>query len=64
METVMNKADEEGMPCYLESSKGYPNITIYEKMGFELVKEIECAEDGEVCRVRRTILLVFLMADA
>ena len=64
METVMDKADEEGMPCYLESSKGYPNITIYEKMGFELVKEIECAEDGEVCRVRHTIFLAFLMADA
>lgn len=51
MESVMAKADEEGMPCYLESSKGYPNVTIYEKMGFQLVKEIECVEDGDVCKV-------------
>lgn len=51
METVMERADREGMPCYLESSKGYPNVTIYEKMGFELVKEIECAEEGDVCKV-------------
>jgi hypothetical protein len=34
------------MPCYLESSKGYPNVGIYEKMGFELVKEIECVDLG------------------
>lgn len=52
METVMDKADQEGMSCYLESSKGYPNVVIYEKMGFRLVKEIECAEGGEVCEVR------------
>lgn len=51
MESVMDKADREGMPCYLESSKGYPNVTIYEKMGFELVKEIECVEGGDICRV-------------
>jgi ribosomal protein S18 acetylase RimI-like enzyme len=44
MESVMEKADQEGISCYLESSKGHPNITIYEKMGFELIKEIECAE--------------------
>lgn len=52
MESVMDKADQEEMPCYLESSKGYPNVVIYEKMGFRLVKEIECAEGGEVCKVR------------
>jgi hypothetical protein len=40
------------MPCYLESSKGYPNVGIYEKMGFELVKEIECVDGGDVCKVR------------
>lgn len=51
MESVMEKADQEGFPCYLESSKGYPNVTIYEKMGFELVKEIECADDGDICKV-------------
>lgn len=51
MEAVMDQADEEEMPCYLESSKGYPNVLIYEKMGFELAKEIECCEGGDVCRV-------------
>ncbi|KAJ5437893.1 Acyl-CoA N-acyltransferase [Penicillium daleae] len=51
MESVMEKADQEGISCYLESSKGHPNITIYEKMGFELIKEIECAEGGDVCKV-------------
>lgn len=51
MENVTEKADQEGMPCYLESSKGYPNVCIYEKMGFELVREIECADGGDVCKV-------------
>lgn len=51
MENVMEKADREGMPCYLESSKGQPNITIYQRMGFELIKEIECAEGGDVCKL-------------
>ncbi|KAJ5236329.1 hypothetical protein N7489_006420 [Penicillium chrysogenum] len=51
MENVMDKADRENMPCYLESSKGYPNVGIYEKMGFELVKEIECVDGGDVCKL-------------
>lgn len=51
MEDVMEKADRENMPCYLESSKGYPNVSIYERMGFELIKEIECVDGGDVCKV-------------
>ncbi|KAJ6104657.1 Acyl-CoA N-acyltransferase [Penicillium sp. IBT 18751x] len=51
MEVVTDKADEEKMPCYLESSKGYPNVLIYEKMGFELAKEIECVDGGDVCKL-------------
>ncbi|KAK5788887.1 hypothetical protein VI817_009845 [Penicillium citrinum] len=51
MESVIERADQEGLPCYLESSKGYPNVTIYEKMGFRLVKEIECADKGDICKV-------------
>ncbi|KAL4936154.1 hypothetical protein BDV06DRAFT_228150 [Aspergillus oleicola] len=48
VEAVTEKADDEGMPCYLESSKGMPNLRIYEKLGFEGVGEIECldAEGG------------------
>ncbi|KAJ5130279.1 uncharacterized protein N7515_006318 [Penicillium bovifimosum] len=53
MQTVMEKADRENMPCYLESSKGYPNVGIYERMGFELVKEIECVDEGDLyCMTR------------
>lgn len=61
MESVMEKADREGVPCYLESSKGYPNVTIYEKMGFNLVKEIECVEGGDVCKVSWSWIRDFLV---
>ena len=46
-EIVMVKADEEGRRCYLESSRMEPNVAIYEKMGFKLVKEMRCEEGGE-----------------
>lgn len=52
MEIILHRADEEGFSCYLESSKGYPNIAIYEKMGFEFDKEITCDDGGDVCKVR------------
>lgn len=52
MDIVMQKADEEGISCYLESSKGFPNIAIYQKMGFELFQEIKCADGEDVCKVR------------
>jgi ribosomal protein S18 acetylase RimI-like enzyme len=52
MADVMEKADRENMPCYLESSKGYPNVDIYVRMGFELVKEIECVDGRDICKVR------------
>ncbi|KAL3465025.1 acyl-CoA N-acyltransferase [Aspergillus heterothallicus] len=44
VEAVTQRADEEGMPCYLESSKGMPNLAIYERLGFEGVGEIECVD--------------------
>lgn len=63
-EVVMDKADREGVKCYLESSKGEPNVRIYEKMGFGLVKEIDCADGGDVCRVCfSSFLEKWLMAD-
>ncbi|KAF2453682.1 acetyltransferase [Lineolata rhizophorae] len=46
MEVVLEKADEEGMPAYLESSRNEPNVPIYEKFGFKLVREMECDDDG------------------
>ncbi|PVI01488.1 acetyltransferas-like protein [Periconia macrospinosa] len=45
MEEVLKLADEEGVPCYLESSRSVPNVAIYERFGFRLVREMTC-EDG------------------
>lgn len=48
MEAVLQMADEEGVGCYLESSRKVPNVPIYEKFGFELAREMECRDgDGE-----------------
>lgn len=46
MEEVLGMADREGVECYLESSRKVPNVPIYERFGFELVKEMEC-RDGK-----------------
>ncbi|PGH17631.1 hypothetical protein AJ79_00992 [Helicocarpus griseus UAMH5409] len=51
VEIVTDQADKEGMKCYLESSKKVPNLDIYGRMGFEFVKEMECDDQGEVCKV-------------
>lgn len=59
MEQVMDMADQLGMPCYLESSKGYPNVAIYEKMGFKVAKEIECVDGGDICKVRMSFANCF-----
>ena len=48
---MTDRADGEGRRCYLESSRDEPNVKIYEKMGFKMVKEMECDDDGEVCKV-------------
>ena len=48
MEEALRRADEEGVGCYLESSRKVPNVPIYEKFGFELAREMECKDgDGE-----------------
>lgn len=49
MEEVLDMADKQGLPCYLESSRREPNVGIYEKFGFRLVKEMDC-RDGEAER--------------
>ncbi|OJJ68473.1 hypothetical protein ASPBRDRAFT_184132 [Aspergillus brasiliensis CBS 101740] len=51
VEVVSKQADREGMPCYLESSKGFPNLKIYEKLGFEMVSEIDCVDGKDRCKV-------------
>jgi hypothetical protein len=48
MEELLSMADREGRKCYLESSRREPNVAIYEKFGFRLVREMECREgEGE-----------------
>jgi len=47
MEEVLKDADEKGLPCYLESSKRQPNVPIYEKFGFKLVREMRCSDEKE-----------------
>lgn len=51
VDVVTERADREGVPCYLESSKGIPNLRIYEKLGFELIREIECLDGRDLCKV-------------
>jgi GNAT superfamily N-acetyltransferase len=44
---VTDVADREGRKCYLESSRAEPNMAIYERMGFELKKEMVCDDNGD-----------------
>jgi ribosomal protein S18 acetylase RimI-like enzyme len=47
-EVVTNRADQEGLRCYLESSKMVPNVEVYGRLGFGLCTEMECKEnDGD-----------------
>lgn len=48
---VTKKADEEGKRCYLESSRDEPNIKIYEAMGFHFVKQMDCDDGGDICKL-------------
>ncbi|EFX04688.1 gcn5-related n-acetyltransferase [Grosmannia clavigera kw1407] len=48
---VTDRADAEQMPCYLESSKAQPNMAIYERWGFQFVRELTCDDDGAVCKL-------------
>ncbi len=45
--SVTDVADREGRKCYLESSRAEPNMAIYQRMGFELSKEMVCDDDGD-----------------
>ncbi|WEW61699.1 hypothetical protein PRK78_007191 [Emydomyces testavorans] len=51
VEVVTDRADKEGIKCYLESSKAEPNIKIYERMGFRFVGDLDCDDSGTVCKV-------------
>jgi len=50
-EVVTDRADREGIKCYLESSKMFPNVEIYRKMGFEMVRVMDCVDGKDVCKV-------------
>ena len=56
MEAVLQKADAEGRSAYLESSIYDPNVKIYEKMGFELRREMPLSDESDditlYCMVR------------
>ena len=45
MDVVLKRADAEGKKCYLESSRREPNVKMYERMGFKVVKDMRC-QDG------------------
>ena len=48
---VTDKADAEGLCCYLESSKREPNVRIYERLGFELKGKMKVEKGGAACEV-------------
>ncbi|KAJ5633823.1 hypothetical protein N7528_001665 [Penicillium herquei] len=48
-EAITKIADTEGVKCYLESSKNEPNVQIYERMGFEMSRTMECRDGQDAC---------------
>jgi GNAT superfamily N-acetyltransferase len=57
MEEVLALADRDGRKCYLESSRREPNVPIYERFGFKLVRDMVCDDDGDA------IMLYCMMRD-
>lgn len=49
MEVVTEQADREERKCYLESSRKEPNVEIYRRMGFEVVRSMTCEDGGDKC---------------
>lgn len=47
MDPVLRRADEEGLPAYLESSNPR-NIPFYARHGFEVREEVECGKGAPV----------------
>ncbi|KAL2005498.1 hypothetical protein VTN00DRAFT_2709 [Thermoascus crustaceus] len=50
-EVVTDQADKEGVKCYLESSKMVPNVEIYRKMGFEVMRAMDCVDGEDSCKL-------------
>lgn len=51
MQAVTERADTEGIKCYLESSRDVPNTAIYGRWGFKLQKEMICDDDGDAIKL-------------
>lgn len=49
---VLDKADKEGVPCYLENSNK-DNLAFYESLGFKVLKEIEVGAKTPVYAMQR-----------
>jgi len=49
MEAVTDQADRDGRKCYLESSRKEPNVKIYERIGFKVMRRMTCEDAGEKC---------------
>ncbi len=45
LQPVLDRADEDGMPAYLESSKER-NVPFYARFGFEVVEELHSKASG------------------
>ncbi|KAI5303952.1 hypothetical protein KEM55_000288, partial [Ascosphaera atra] len=54
LKAVMDRADQEGFHCYLESTRYTPNVEIYKKHGFKVIKEITCKDASDACTVSLT----------
>lgn len=63
MDEVLRKADEDGMSCYLESSRKIPNVAIYERFGFKLVREMPC-QDPDTPGDEGKVMLYCMVRDA
>ncbi|EEP78499.1 conserved hypothetical protein [Uncinocarpus reesii 1704] len=51
VQVVTDQADKEGIKCYLESSKAEPNVKIYERLGFRFVGDLDCNDNGILCKL-------------
>ena len=47
MEATLAMADRDGRKCYIESSRREPNVPIYERFGFKLVRDMVCDDNGK-----------------
>ena len=49
---MLERADKEGVPCYLENSNK-DNLAFYESLGFKVLKEIQVGAKTPVYAMQR-----------